>query len=85
MTYVRAAAIETGRAADRVTRLLERAVALLESKSWAGKFADLARPADSIVDRIFWRGVILIVLLILAAHSERRPPAAGAATHQKRR
>jgi hypothetical protein len=65
MTDVRDAAIETGRAAERVTRLLERAIELLESESWDQRFATLTSPADALVDRLFWRGVILIGLLIL--------------------
>lgn len=65
MTDVRDAAIETGRAADRVTLLLERAVELLESESWDQRFSTLTSPADALVDRLFWRGVILIGLLMI--------------------
>jgi antitoxin component of RelBE/YafQ-DinJ toxin-antitoxin module len=64
MTDVRDAAIETGRAADRVTLLLEQTVELLESKSWDQRLSSMAEPANTIVDRMFWRGVILICLLI---------------------
>lgn len=65
MTDVRDAAIETGRAADRATLLLERAIELLESESWDRRFPTLTAPADALVDRLFWRGAILIGLLIL--------------------
>lgn len=65
MTDVRDAAIETGRAADRVTILLERAVTLLESESWDRRMTAVTAPADAVVDRLFWRGVVLIGLLIL--------------------
>jgi hypothetical protein len=65
MTDVRDAAIETGRAADRVTILLERAVEILESKSLGQKISSMTDLADAIVNRVFGRGVILICLLIV--------------------
>ncbi|WP_319405520.1 hypothetical protein [uncultured Desulfosarcina sp.] len=61
---VRDAAIETGHAADRVTLLLERAIELLESKSWDQRISVMTDPVEAIVDRMFGRGVILIFLLI---------------------
>jgi hypothetical protein len=64
MTDVRDAAIETGHAADRVTILIERAIALLESNSWDQRLSTIDDPAEEIVDRFFWRGVILIGLLV---------------------
>jgi hypothetical protein len=64
MTDIRDAATETGNAANRVTQLLERAVVLLESKSLDRAISALADPADEIIDRVFWRGAILICLLI---------------------
>ena len=65
MTDVRDAAIETGRAADRVTILLERAIEMLESKSWDQKISSLINPADALFNKVLWRGVILICLLIV--------------------
>ena len=64
MTDVRDAAIETGRAADRVTHLLEQAIALLESEAWDQRISMMTDPADEIINRAFWRGVILIGLLV---------------------
>ena len=65
MTDVRDAAIETGRAAVHVTHLLEQVLQVLESKSWDQKISGLREPVDAIVDRIFWRGVILVSFLIV--------------------
>lgn len=65
MTDVRDAAIETGRAADRVTILLERAIEMLGSKSWDQKISSLINPADALFNKVLWRGVILICLLIV--------------------
>ena len=64
MIDVRDAAIETGRAADRVTLLLEQAIALLESESWDQRISKMTDPADELINRAFWRGVILIGLLV---------------------
>ena len=65
MLDIRDAAIETGRAAERLTAMLERANLILESESWEQALASVTRPADDLVDQIFWRGVILIGLLII--------------------
>ena len=63
-TDIRDAAIQTGNAAERLTRLLERAEQLLGSQSWNQAMDKLTEPADEIVDRLFWRGFMLICLLI---------------------
>jgi hypothetical protein len=65
MTDVRDAALETGNAADRITLFLERAIELIESESFDQKILTMTNPADAIVDKLFWRGVILICLLIV--------------------
>lgn len=65
MTDVRDAAVETGHAAVKVTHLLERLLVLLESDSWDRQISIMTDPADEIIDRVFWRGVILIGLLVL--------------------
>jgi len=64
MTDVRDAAVETGHAAEKVTHLLERLLVLLESDSWDRQISMMTDPADEIIDRVFWRGVILIALLL---------------------
>ena len=64
LTEVRDAAIAAGQAAERTTHLLERFIALMESPGWDKRMSTMADPANAIVDRIFWRGVILILLLI---------------------
>jgi hypothetical protein len=47
-----------------VTHLLERTVEILDSKSLDRAIATMANPADKIIDRTFWRGVLLTCLLI---------------------
>jgi nucleotide-binding universal stress UspA family protein len=74
MTDVRDAAIETGLAADKMTLLLERAIALLESESWDRRISKMTDPADAIINRAFWRGVILIVLLVVGMGLLRMVP-----------
>jgi uncharacterized damage-inducible protein DinB len=64
ITDIRDAAIEAGQAAQRVTHLLERTVEILDSKSLDRAIATMANPADKIIDRTFWRGVLLTCLLI---------------------
>jgi hypothetical protein len=64
ITDVRDAAIETGRAAKELTGMIEHVIDLMESRSLDQKISILTDPAAAIVDRAFWRGVILILLLI---------------------
>jgi hypothetical protein len=64
VTDVRDAAIEAGNAAERLSLLLARAEKLIGSEDWNRTVAAVSRPADEIIDRIFWKGVILISLLI---------------------
>ena len=65
MLDIRDAAIETGRTAERLTAMLERANQILESESWEQAMSSVASPADDLVERIFWRGLVLIGVLIL--------------------
>jgi len=64
MTDVRDAATETGHAAEKVTQLLEQLLVILESDAWDRQISMMTDPADEIIDRVFWRGVILIGLLV---------------------
>lgn len=61
---VRDAASETGQTAERPTHLLDRADQFLGSPSWNQTMEKITDPADEIIDRLFWRGIILIALLI---------------------
>ena len=74
MTDVRDAALETGQAAEKVTLLLERLIMLLESESWDRQISMMTDPADEIIDRVFWRGVILIGLLVVGMGLLRMVP-----------
>ena len=65
MGEVREAAIETGQAAERVSRMLERSIQLLESQSWDQRISSMTDPAKEVVNFAFWRGVVLICLLIV--------------------
>ncbi|MDK9718550.1 MAG: hypothetical protein OEL57_11695 [Trichlorobacter sp.] len=61
---VRGAAVEAGKTAEKTTQLLEKLTILLESKSFERAVTTLHDPIDRAVDRLFWRGVVLICLLI---------------------
>ena len=74
MTDVRDAAIETGHAAEKLTYLIERLITLLESESWDRQISMMTNPADEIIDRAFWRGVILIALLVIGMGLLRMVP-----------
>ena len=74
MTDVRDAAMETGHAAEKMTYLIERLITLLESESWDRQVSMITNPADEIIDRVFWRGVILIGLLVLGLGLLRMVP-----------
>jgi hypothetical protein len=74
MTDVRDAAAETGHAAEKVTYLLERLLVLLESDSWDRQISMITDPADEIIDRVFWRSVILIGLLVVGIGLLRMVP-----------
>ena len=43
----------------------ERAIEMLESKSWDQKISSLINPADALFNKVLWRGVILICILIV--------------------
>ena len=65
MDEIREAAIETGQAAVRVTRMLERSIQLLESQSWDQRISSMTDPAKEVVNFVFWRAVVLICLLMV--------------------
>jgi hypothetical protein len=65
MTDVRDAAIETGLAAEKMRHLLERSIELLESDLWERRIASVTDPADTVIDRLFLRGLVLIGFLLL--------------------
>lgn len=60
----RDAARKTGRAAEQMTRLLDRFDELVESKSLDHRLLSMIDPVETVIDRLFWRGVILICLLM---------------------
>ncbi len=64
MADVRDAAIEAGRAADRMTVLLERVDRTLESSAWDRRIDQLTEPATALLNRAFLFGVILVCMLI---------------------
>lgn len=74
---VREVATETGRAAERMAQLLDRFVALVDSRDLDRRIAGMTRPAEAIVDRAFWRGVLLICLLIAGLGLLRWVPRRG--------
>jgi hypothetical protein len=63
MSDVHDAAIETGRATEKMTLLLRQTNELFESESWNRQISLITEPAAELIDRLFWRGFILICLL----------------------
>lgn len=84
MADVRDAAIETGRAAERMTLTLEQAVKLIEHNAWDKRIRIVTDPAEAIVDRIFWRSVVLVVLLIVGFGLLRLLPRRYVGQHQQK-
>ncbi len=56
--------IETGTSAEKLTHMLERLNAVLDSPSLDRTIAAMNTPIDRLVDRLFWRIALLICLLI---------------------
>ena len=65
MEDVRDAAIETGKAAQEMTRVLQLTNELLESQAFRNRVDDLVNPAGRFIDRSFWRGAALVGLLVV--------------------
>ena len=84
MLDIRDAAIETGRAAERLTAMLERANQILESEPWQQAMTSVTDPADDLVDQIFWRGLVLIGVLILGIGLLRLVPQKITNRHDER-
>lgn len=61
---IRDAAIETGRTAEKLSSMLERLAVVLDTKSFDKAVTALDDPINKAIDRLFWRGVILIALLL---------------------
>jgi Zn-dependent M32 family carboxypeptidase len=61
---VRDVVVEAGKTADRIAAVLERTNELADSKQLDQRIAMLTQPGEELIDRIFWRGVILIALLV---------------------
>jgi len=74
MADVRDAAGETGRAAERLTRLLDRFTEVVDSKSLDNRISSMTDPLGAIIDQAFWRGVVLICLLIVGLALVRLVP-----------
>ena len=64
MTDIRDVATETGIAADKITKMLDRSLELIESEYLDQKALILTQPMNAVVNRAFWLGVILVFLLI---------------------
>ena len=75
ITDIRDAAIESANAAEQMTQLLVQTNALLESRN----FEDLISRADmtttALVDKLFWRGLLLVVIFLAGLLLVRLVPA----------
>jgi hypothetical protein len=64
MKNVRDAAIEAGNAAAKLTVLLERTNELASSEMWEQRLSRLDRATTGLIDRAFWRGLLLVLAMI---------------------
>jgi methyl-accepting chemotaxis protein len=71
---LRDAAAEIGRAADRMTEVLDQTNTLIASNALDQRVASLTDPANAVIDRAFWRGAVLIGLLIVGLAIVRAIP-----------
>lgn len=83
ISEVRDAAIETGRAADRLTVLLERTDTLLESDTLERQIQRLESVTNAAVDRAFWRGLALVLVLVTGLGVIRLIPGRGGGGSQR--
>lgn len=74
MADVRDAAIETSRAADRLTALLVQANDMMLSEQWEARVSHLDTMAAKRIDQFFWRGLVLVVLLLAGLVALRMLP-----------
>lgn len=74
ITDIRDAAIEATKAAERMTELLEQANQLTTSDRWDKGFVHFDRATSGVVDRAFWRGLILIAALVVGLALVRLVP-----------
>jgi methyl-accepting chemotaxis protein len=61
---LRDAAAEIGRAADRMTEVLDQTNTLIASSALDQRVASVIDPANTVIDHAFWRAAALIALLI---------------------
>lgn len=64
LSDVRDAAAEAKLAAEKVTRLLELTNELVASDAWEKRVANMTAPANAVIDRAFWRALLLIITLV---------------------
>jgi hypothetical protein len=76
------AAIAAGEAAERITVTLERADALLQRADTATPGSEVTSLVDGVVDRAFWRALILVVVLIVGLALLRLVPRKGSARRE---
>ena len=61
---VRDAAIEATKTAEKLTILLERTNDVVGSGVWDERLSRLDRATSGVVDRAFWRGLLLVLVLL---------------------
>jgi hypothetical protein len=74
---VRDAAIEATKAAEKMTILLERTNDLAGSDMWDKRLSQLDHATNSVIDRAFWRGVVLVLILVVGLGLVRLIPVRG--------
>ncbi len=78
LSDVRDTAAETRRIVEQLTQLLDRTNELMNSGEWEQRVAAITAPASAVVDRMFYRGVILVLLLVAGMGLVRLIPSRSA-------
>ncbi|MFM9958338.1 MAG: hypothetical protein ACKVZJ_09680 [Phycisphaerales bacterium] len=76
---VRDAAIEATKAAEKLTILLERTNDLAGSDLWEKRLSQFDHATSDVINRAFWRGLVLVVILLGGLAAIRLIPARGRA------
>ena len=80
MKDVRDAAVETTKAAEKLTILLERTNELAGSDVWDQRLSRLDHATTGLIDRAFWRGLWLVLALLAGLALIRLLPRRGRAS-----
>lgn len=74
ITDIRDAVIESANAAKHMTQLLDKTNEILESKNFESLISEANLTADAWIDKLFWRGLLLVLVFLLGLFLIGRVP-----------